>query len=99
MKLHTKLAAILLALAPLLGTLVANAVGEEDVPFSTREWKTDFSKHCVPLDEILSGGPPQYGIPAVDNPKFVSLNDADEWIGDREAIMVLEHEGVARGYP
>jgi len=99
MKPHTKLVAMLLAMGPLLGTLVASAVGEEDIPFSTREWKTDFSKHSVPLGEILSGGPPKDGIPAIDNPRFVSLDDADEWIGDREPIMVFEHEGVARGYP
>ena len=30
-------------------------------------WRTDFSKHTVPLDEIVSGGPP----------KFVSIDQAD----------------------
>ncbi len=46
----------------------------EDVPFSTRGWRTDFSKHAVPLDEILSGGPPKDGIPAIDDPKFVRVS-------------------------
>ena len=33
-----------------------------------REFTTDFSKHSVPYSEILSGGPPKDGIPAVDTP-------------------------------
>ena len=30
-------------------------------------------KHTVPLDKIVSGGPPQDGIPSIDNPKFQSV--------------------------
>ncbi len=70
-----------------------------DVPFSTRGWRTDFSKRSVPLDEILSGGPPKDGIPAIDRPRFVSVDAADKWIGDREPVVVFEHDGVVRGYP
>jgi hypothetical protein len=73
--------------------------GQADVPFSTRDWKTDFSKHSVPFDEILSGGPPKDGIPAIDQPKFVPVNAADDWIADREPIVTFEHDGVVRGYP
>ncbi len=72
---------------------------EEPVPFGTRGWKTDFSKHSVPLDEILSGGPPKDGIPAVDDPQFVPVDEADEWIGGREPVVVFEHAGEVRGYP
>ena len=75
------------------------AVLDVRVPFSTQGWKTDFSKHSVSLDEILSGGPPKDGIPAVDEPRFVSVNEADGWLGDREPIIVFEHDGEVRGYP
>ncbi len=74
-------------------------VPADRVPFSLRGWRTDFSKHSVPLDEILSGGPPKDGIPAIDRPSFVSVGEADRWIGDREPIVVFEHGGVVRGYP
>ena len=30
-------------------------------------------KHIVPLDQIVSGGPPPDGIPSIDSPKFVSV--------------------------
>jgi hypothetical protein len=71
----------------------------DDVPFGTGGWKTDFSKHSVSLDEIMSGGPPKDGIPAVDDPRFVSVREADEWIGDREPVIVFEAAGAVRAYP
>ena len=38
------------------------------------EWPdTDFTRHSVPLDEIISGGPPKNGIPSIDNPTFVPV--------------------------
>ncbi len=63
------------------------------------EWRTDFSKHTVPLDEIVPGGPPKDGIPAIDDPRFVSVRAADRWLEDREPVMVVEHGGDARAYP
>lgn len=35
------------------------------------------TKHSIPLNEILSGGPGKDGIPSIDNPKFISANDAN----------------------
>jgi len=45
------------------------------------EWrKTDFSKSIVNFAEIESGGPPKDGIPAIDRPKFISVDRADQWL-------------------
>ena len=77
----------------------AAAAKQVNVPFSTRGWKTDFSKHSVPLGEIMSGGPPKDGIPAIDQPEFVALAEADGWLGDREPVVVIERNGTVRGYP
>jgi hypothetical protein len=63
------------------------------------QFSTDFSIHSVPYDEILSGGPPKDGIPSIDNPKFVSINEADEWIEDVEPIIQVERNGKVKGYP
>jgi len=38
----------------------------------------DYSKHSIPLDEISSGGPDKDGIPAIDRPRFVRAERADE---------------------
>jgi hypothetical protein len=32
-------------------------------------WGWDFSKHSIPVEQIMSGGPPRDGIPALTNPK------------------------------
>lgn len=67
--------------------------------FSTRGWKTDFTKHSVPFNEIISGGPPRDGIPSIDKPQFISVKEASEYLVDREPISVLELNGEVRAYP
>ena len=71
----------------------------EDPPASAREFKTDFSRHSVPYREILSGGPPKDGIPAIDNPTFVSIAAADKWLKPNEPVVLFAAGGEARAYP
>jgi len=66
---------------------------------ATNEFSTDFSKHSIPYTEILSGGPPKDGIPAIDDPKFVNVGDADSWLGDKEPVVFLQIGEDARAYP
>lgn len=61
--------------------------------------KTDWSKRAVTFSEILSGGPPKDGIPAIDRPQYVSIAEADDWLGDQEPVVLLEVNGRARAYP
>lgn len=49
--------------------------------------------------KIISGGPPQDGIPSIDDPQYVSVAEADEWIEDNELVLALQHNGVTRVYP
>lgn len=63
------------------------------------QFSTDFSKHSVPYAEILSGGPPKDGIPAIDAPNYVSVSEADKWLNDREPVIFVQVDGVARAYP
>lgn len=63
------------------------------------EWRTDFSKATVPMDEIVSGGPPKDGIPALDRPAFVTVEAADPWLGAREPVIVVARGDVVRVYP
>lgn len=53
----------------------------------------------VPLSEIISGGPPPDGIPPIDHPKFVDVEAADAWLVDREPVIVVELNGIAKAYP
>jgi uncharacterized protein DUF3179 len=66
---------------------------------ATFEFKTDFSKHIVPYNEILSGGPPKDGIPAIDHPKFVSVAEADDWLKPVEPVIFFQLGDDARAYP
>ena len=54
-----------------------------------QEWRTDFTRHSVPLEEIVSGGPPKDGIRAIDSPRFQSVRDADRWLAAREPVIVV----------
>ncbi|MBW7886712.1 MAG: DUF3179 domain-containing protein [Caldilineaceae bacterium] len=70
-----------------------------DPPFSTLNWDTDFSRRTVPWDEILSGGPPKDGIPAIDEPAFESIDAAREWLSDRDPVILFQLDGDVRAYP
>jgi hypothetical protein len=58
-------------------------------PISDADWRTDFSRHTVPLSEIRSGGPPRDGIPPIDTPRFVPSPEANAWLRDREPVIVV----------
>jgi hypothetical protein len=61
--------------------------------------KTDLSKSLAPLDDIISGGPPPDGIPAIDRPVFVPPGAAETWLRPKEPVLALEVNGDARAYP
>ena len=63
------------------------------------EFETDFARHDVSYEEISSGGPPKEGIPAVDEPRFIEIEEADEWIEGNEPVILVRHGGEARAYP
>jgi Protein of unknown function (DUF3179) len=73
--------------------------GGDRPPFSTSGWDTDFSNHSVLLDEFVGGGPPKDGIPSIDNPEFVSVDDGDRFLDPREPVAVVEVDGDVRAYP
>jgi hypothetical protein len=50
-------------------------------------------------EEIISGGPPPDGIPSIDEPEFVSIEAADEWLSDAEPVIYLEQGGEVHAYP
>ncbi len=56
-------------------------------------------KFLVDPSKIRSGGPPKDGIPAIDNPKYVTVEEADAWIQDNELVLAIDYKGVKRVYP
>ena len=52
----------------------------------------------VPLNEIISGGPPPDGIPPIETPRFLETDQVD-FLADNEPVMAVEIDGDARAYP
>jgi hypothetical protein len=65
----------------------------------TDRWNTDWERHTIDYDEILSGGPPRDGIPSIDQPQFVDPDEAAGWLAGNEPVIALEIAGDARAYP
>ena len=88
-------------LAALAIAISATAATAQTAPAGWRaEWPaTDFTRSNVDFSEILSGGPPKDGIPAIDAPAFQPLTDLAQRPADREPIISVELGGVARAYP
>lgn len=83
-----------LVLAPLA------AVAAEVPAWWKAAWpRTDFSRIDVDPAEIISGGPPKDGIPAITGPEMIPVAEETR-LAPREPVMVLEMEGeTARAYP
>jgi hypothetical protein len=65
----------------------------------TRSWNTNWNRHTIRYDEILSGGVPRDGIPSIDDPQFVDQGEAADWLADNEPVIAVEIDGDARAYP
>ncbi|WP_371410712.1 DUF3179 domain-containing protein [Tabrizicola sp. TH137] len=60
---------------------------------------TDFEKVGIDLAEVISGGPPKDGIPALSDPSFIAAAD-ERRLADREPVMSVALPGQAgRAYP
>lgn len=90
----------------LLGCAVASAQADEIPTLNSGqverwrvEWpNTKFQEHEVKLEEIVDGGPPKDGIPAITGPGFFYAKDVAVF-SSREPVVALEVNGEARAYP
>lgn len=65
----------------------------------TSGWKTNWTRHSIPYDELRWGGPPRDYIPSIDTPYFISTAQAASWLVDNDPVIVVDVEGEARAYP
>lgn len=85
----------------LIGTSLIGTGVVAEPAFWASEWpNTDFENTSVESwVEILSGGPPRDGIPALDSPSFVRVGDETR-LSAREPVITLELQGeTPRAYP
>lgn len=58
----------------------------------------DMSQIRIPIGEVLSGGPPKDGIPAISNPKYVSAKQAN-FLRPNDRVIGVNSNGHSRAYP
>lgn len=58
----------------------------------------DLSNATIPVEQIMHGGPPKDGIPAISSPKFVNVEQTDH-VGESDRIVGIVIDGVAKAYP
>ena len=59
----------------------------------------DGTKYLIHPDQLMAGGPPKDGIPAIDDPRFIPVGEADRWLADGELGAAIIHKGTQRFYP
>src|SRR6056297_1014261 len=62
------------------------------------EGEISFESLLVPQNQVLSGGPPKDGIPALTNPRVVSAAEA-RWLQPSERVIGVSIGGEHRAYP
>lgn len=58
----------------------------------------DVPRSLISKEEILSGGPPRDGIPAILNPKFENA-DKVKWLKDNDLVTGIDSNGIQKSYP
>ena len=70
-----------------------------EMKFISSGLHTNTSINSIPFDEILSGGPPKDGIPAINDPQFISIAEASEIEQDDQEGLAVVIGSDARFYP
>jgi hypothetical protein len=79
--------------------IAARAPAQPTPPGWAHAWpEIDPDSLRVPGDEIVPGGVPRDGIPALTDPAMIPVAD-DTRLDPREPVMTVEHAGAARAYP
>jgi hypothetical protein len=80
--------------------VAADAVGLPEGPSALSNMTdADLPEPLIDPADIISGGPPPDGIPPIDDPKFVSVDEADAWLTDSDPVVYLEIDDDVHAYP
>ncbi len=81
----------------IVGLLAASVVISTTF-FSTPQKATQKPKSIIPLEKIVSGGPPKDGIPSIDRPRLVESDSASS-LSDSDVVIGVNYNGIAKAYP
>lgn len=90
----------LFLLAPVLAQAgQSEQAGKQLLPAGPREKPFDVTRHSISLGDIMEGGPPRDGIPALTRPQFVSAERASRFLRKNDRVIGVVYNGEARAYP
>ena len=81
-----------------LGIVLLGLIATQYSSIATSDNGFDLSNAIIPKEQILHGGPPKDGIPAISNPKLIDAITADYMNGD-DRVVGINIDGIARAYP
>ena len=84
---------------PVIGLMLVSVSVQAASGLESKWPDTDFSNSIIDIEEVMSGGPPKDGIPAIDQPNFDNVEQAADWLDAREPVIRVTHAGEARAYP
>lgn len=90
---------VCLAVALLARRLEKGVAQVADRPILLATWKTNWDRHLIDPGQLQSGGPGKDGIPALLTPKFMTVEQARDWIAPNEPVVVLTLGETTRAYP
>lgn len=99
-----KISAIIFLLATVAaGFFCSNIANSQTIESSSQTgikgWRTNFAKRSIDLNELIAGGPPKDGIPAITGPKFTAIAEASRWIEPEEPVISVVIGTEQRAYP
>lgn len=62
-----------------------------------RNFRTDTTKSSIELDKVLSGGPGKDGIPAINNPSFININESK--LDNSTLGLFINIDNIQKFYP
>ena len=66
---------------------------------SRPKWKTNFRLRTVRYNDFVTVPNSKDGIPAIDDPQFHTVEQADLWLRDTAPVQVVDINGDVRAYP
>ncbi len=68
-------------------------------PVSRGTENGDSEDWLIPVNQVIDGGPGKDGIPSIDNPQFISVNEVPAYLQDNDLIVGVRIGDIVRAYP
>jgi hypothetical protein len=82
----------------LSGCNIANITGGQNMLGRQNSLGFDTSFSLIPAEDIMTGGPPKDGIPALTSPELLAADEAG-YLSPEDLIIGVVQDGEARAYP